>query len=138
MEENKAFRKRIKELQEADRRNEKNYKKQQEYVVVLEQRYRLLCANVGISASLNFSRITQQADITIPAEKKLNPAAIANALNATNSQPTIRVGTAHTNASNMNGLNQTTMNDVTSQSLQKMPSEGNSYIQGRNLGKITL
>lgn len=55
-EEVKGLKEKIRELQKQQKHDEKGSKKQQEYLVNLEQRYREICEKFGVSPSLNFSR----------------------------------------------------------------------------------
>lgn len=55
-EEVKGLKEKIRELQKNQQHEEKTAKKQQEYLVMLEQKYREVCEKAGVSASLNVSR----------------------------------------------------------------------------------
>ena len=46
----------MREVQEVSRVNEKNFKKQQEYLTNLNHQYALVCEKIGVSTSLNFSK----------------------------------------------------------------------------------
>ena len=52
----KQLREKIKTLQNANRLNEKTFKKQQEYLVALSNQYRIICDKLDISPSLNFTK----------------------------------------------------------------------------------
>ena len=49
----KALRTRIRDLTEKMRQEEKNFKKQQEHITVLEQKYKEVCSKLGISANID-------------------------------------------------------------------------------------
>ena len=54
-EEVRGLKEKIKELQRHGKHEEKSFKKQQEYLVILEGIYREVCEKAGVSSSLNFT-----------------------------------------------------------------------------------
>ena len=54
-EEVKGLKEKIREMQKHEKHEEKSFKKQQEYLVILEGKYREVCEKAGVSASLNFT-----------------------------------------------------------------------------------
>lgn len=54
-EEVKALKDKIRDMQKHEKHEEKSFKKQQEYLVILEGKYREVCEKAGVSSSLNFT-----------------------------------------------------------------------------------
>ena len=54
-EEVKGLKDKIRNMQKHEKHEEKSFKKQQEYLVILEGKYREVCEKAGVSSSLNFS-----------------------------------------------------------------------------------
>lgn len=54
-EEVKGLKEKIREMQKHGKHEEKSFKKQQEYLVILEGKYREVCEKAGVSSSLNFT-----------------------------------------------------------------------------------
>lgn len=54
-EEVKGLKEKIRELQKHGKHEEKSFKKQQEYLVILEGKFREVCEKAGVSSSLNFT-----------------------------------------------------------------------------------
>ena len=55
-EEAKAIRQKIKHMVETNRLNDKTFVRQQEYLVALNNQYRILCEKLGVAPSMNFTR----------------------------------------------------------------------------------
>ncbi len=55
-EEAKAIRQKIKHMVETNRLNDKTFVRQQEYLVALNNQYRILCDKLGVAPSMNFTR----------------------------------------------------------------------------------
>lgn len=55
-EEVKSLRDKMRDVQEVSRVNEKNFKKQQEYLTNLNHQYALVCEKVGIPTSVTFTK----------------------------------------------------------------------------------
>lgn len=64
-EEVRGLKDRIRELQKAAKHEEKSSKKQQEYLVTLEQKYREICEKAGVSSSMNHTRAEDQKQFNI-------------------------------------------------------------------------
>lgn len=54
-EEVKGLKDKIREMQQQEKHAEKSFKKQQEYLVTLESKYREVCDKAGVSASMNYT-----------------------------------------------------------------------------------
>ena len=61
-EEVKGLKDKIREMQKFEKHEEKSFKKQQEYLVILEGKYREVCEKAGVSASLNFTTSQEMND----------------------------------------------------------------------------
>lgn len=61
-EEVKGLKEKIREMQKYEKHEEKSFKKQQEYLVILEGKYREVCEKAGVSASLNFTTSQEMND----------------------------------------------------------------------------
>ena len=61
-EEVKGLKDKIRDMQKFEKHEEKSFKKQQEYLVILEGKYREVCEKAGVSASLNFTTSTEMND----------------------------------------------------------------------------
>ena len=63
-EEVKGLKEKIRDMQKHDKHEEKSFKKQQEYLVILEGKYREVCEKAGVSASLNFTTAQEMNERT--------------------------------------------------------------------------
>lgn len=64
-EEAKAIRQKIKHMIETNRLNDKTFVRQQEYLVCLNNQYRILCDKLGVAPSMNFTRQEELNQIII-------------------------------------------------------------------------
>lgn len=66
----RQIREKIKKTQTINKQNERVFKTQQEYLVLLSNQYRMVCDKLGVAPSMNFTRAEELTNIITTKQKE--------------------------------------------------------------------